>query len=333
MYSLFVMRVLLTGANGFVGSHILDELCERGIPTTIILRKTSSTRFIKHRFGEIKVLYGDLFDIDPIESAVKEATHIIHCAGLVRALKKEDFYKVNRDGTLNLVRAANRWGNQIKRFILISSLAAAGPSQPGSRRKETDQPAPVSEYGKSKLEAEIAVTTNCQSEFTILRPPGVYGPRDGEFFRLFSAINNHILPEIAARQELSLVYVKDLARVTVECLTAPAASKGIFFVASPEIVTSVNLARKIAEELKTWTIPLWMPVQALYPVCLAQEVISKLTKKPNVLSLDKYKELKAPAWTCDVSRLKTELGLECSTDLSSGISETVRWYKSEGWLK
>lgn len=330
------MRVLLTGASGFVGSHILDELCERGIPTTIIIRKTSSRRFIEHRLKDVKVVFADLNLNDDkentLEQATRDITHIIHCAGLVRALKKEDFYKVNVLGTSYLVQAANRLGNQIQKFVHISSLAAAGPSQPGNPRKETDEPQPVSEYGKSKLQAEVEIINSCRCEYTILRPPGIYGPRDSEFLRLFSAINNHILPKIGEKQELSLVYVKDLARVAVECLTTKAKQR-IFFVASSEIVTSAELARKIAAELKTWTIPLWLPVQALYPVCLAQEIISKITRKPNVLSLDKYKELKAPAWTCDVSRLKNELNLVCPTDLSTGISETIKWYKNQGWLK
>jgi nucleoside-diphosphate-sugar epimerase len=331
------MRVLLTGANGFVGSHILDELCERGIPTTILIRKTSARTFIEHRLKDVKVVFADLNygikDLETVCESVSDVTHIIHCAGLVRALNKEDFYRVNRDGTYNLIQLANRLSNQIQRFILISSLAAAGPSQPGKPRKVSDAPEPVSEYGKSKLEAEKQVINHCRSEYTILRPPGIYGPRDSEFLRLFSAINNHILPKIGEKQELSLVYVKDLARVAAECLTARAAARKTYFVASPEIVTSAELARRIASELKTWTIPLWLPVQALYPVCLAQQIVSKITKTPNVLSLDKYKELKAPAWTCDVSCLKNDLNLVCGTNLSAGVSETIRWYKNQGWLK
>ncbi|MCX7872070.1 MAG: NAD-dependent epimerase/dehydratase family protein [Verrucomicrobiae bacterium] len=327
------MRVLLTGANGFVGSHILDELCERGIPTTILLRKTSSTKFISRRLNQARIVCGTLENPQSVEDALDGITHVIHCAGLVRALNKEEFFRVNKGATRCLLDAVNKKQNCIKRFILVSSLAASGPSEPGRPRKEDDAPEPVSAYGMSKLAAEIEVISNCRTEYTILRPPGVYGPRDTEFLRLFKSIQSHLLPKIGSRQELSLVHVKDLAFVCVESMYRENASGKIFFVASPQITTSAALAKIIAEKLKTWTIPLYLPVQALFPVCFLQDIISKITKKPDVLSLDKYNELRASAWTCDVSKLKTELELICKTNLDEGIAQTIEWYKAEGWLK
>lgn len=328
------MQVLLTGANGFVGSHILDELCERGVQTSILLRSTSSTALIQHRLNQVKIIRGSLNDPDSLKNAVKTATHIIHCAGLVRALTPSDFFKANQEGTRNLVCAINEVGKDVKRLVLISSLAASGPSTAGVPRKEEDEPNPVSYYGKSKLAGEQEVIQNCQIEYCILRPPGVYGPRDGEFLRLFKAVKNHILPMFGGgKQELSLVYVKDLAYVCVEAAFSQKADRKIFFVAEPQTTTSGALARIIKEEMKTWTIPLYMPIQALYPVCLCQEFISKLTKKASVLDRQKYKELSAAGWACDVSRLKNELGLVCKTTLREGIRATLEWYKAEGWLK
>lgn len=327
------MKVLLTGANGFVGSHILDVLCSLKIPTAILLRQTSSRKLIEHRLTEVEVRLGSLDDISLLKSALKDVTHIIHCAGLVRAIHKEDFFKANRDGTHNLVMAANEHHTQLKRFLLISSLAAIGPSEPDKPKKEEDPPAPVSIYGESKLAAEKVVLQKLQVEFTILRPPGVYGERDGEFLRLFKAVKNHIFPEFSGgRQQLSLVYAKDLADVTVKTLLEPRAAGKIFFVAHPEITTSKNLAEVVAKTINTWTVPLCLPVAMLYPVCLAQEIISRITGKPDVLDTQKYREFKAPAWICDVSKLRNELGIECRTNLSDGIAQTYQWYKQQGWL-
>jgi len=329
------MRVLLTGANGFVGSHILDELCQRGIETSILIRSTSSTAFINHRLNQVNICKGSLNDPDSLKLALQNVTHVIHCAGLVRALKPADFFKANQEGTRNLVRAINEFGKEkIKRVVLISSLAATGPSTPDRLRNEDDPPSPITDYGKSKLAAEQEVIQNCKTEYTILRPPAVYGDRDGEFFRLFKAIENHILPVFGGgRQRLNLVYVKDLAYVAVETLLTPKAAGKIYFVAEPQTTTAKELAKTIKEQLNVWTVPLCLPIQALYPVCLVQEIISKLTNKPSVLNRQKYKELSAAAWTCDVSRLKNELGIICKTSLKEGVEKTIQWYKSEGWLK
>jgi len=328
------MRVLLTGANGFVGSHILDELCQRGIETAILLRSTSSTLLISQHLNQVEIIRGSLNDISSLRKAVEKITHIIHCAGLVRALNPTEFFKVNRDGTQNLVSAVNSAGKNVERFILFSSLAASGPSSQDQPRREEDEPSPISYYGESKLAGEKVVIGECKVNYTILRPPAVYGPRDGEFLRLFKAVKNHILPMFGGgKQPLSLVYVKDLASTAVETLFASKTTGKIYFVASPEFTTALGFAKTIKEVMNVWTVPLCLPVQGLYPVCLSQEIFSKITKKPTVLDRQKYKELSAPGWTCDVSKIKNELGLICKTSLKQGIEQTLQWYYSERWIK
>lgn len=328
------MRVLLTGANGFVGSHILDELCQRGIETAILLRSTSSTAMISQRLNQVEIVRGSLDDLSSLQKAVEKATHIIHCAGLVRALNPSEFFKVNCEGTKNLVSAVNSAGKNVERFVHFSSLAASGPSSPQQPRREEDEPSPISYYGESKLAGEKVVIGECKVNYTILRPPAVYGPRDGEFLRLFKAVKNHILPMFGGgKQPLSLVYVKDLASIAVETLFASAATGKIYFVASPEFTTALGIAETIKEVMNVWTVPLCLPVQGLYPVCLCQEIVSKITKKPSVLDRQKYKELSAPAWTCDVSKIRNELGLICKTSLKQGVEQTLQWYYSERWLK
>lgn len=326
------MKVLLTGASGFVGSHILDSLCARGIPTAVLLRPASNQRFIQAHLPQLDVRIGSISDPQSLGAALQDITHVIHCAGCVKALHISEFYTVNHMGARNVVEAVNRQPGRIQRLVHISSLAAGGPAVPDRPAREEDPPHPVSEYGRSKLAGEQEVR-NCESEHVILRPPAVYGPRDDAFLPLFKAIKAHILPRFGGgRLALSFIFVKDLAEIAVACLTHPAAGGKTFYVASPEITKAHALAEEIASQMKTWTLTVPLPTAALWPLCQLQEAISRLTGRPAVLSRQKYAELRAPGWVCDPARLRQELGLVCATRLKDGIADTLAWYRQQGWL-
>lgn len=327
------MKVLLTGASGFVGSHITDSLCARGIATAVLLRPTSNRRFIEPCLPRLEVRTGSITDRDSLRAALRDVTHVIHCAGCTKALRLAEFDEMNHLGTRLLVDAVNEPQGRIKRLVHISSLAAGGSAPLEKPAREDDPPKPLSVYGRSKLDGEQAIRSACQPEFVILRPPAVYGPRDDGFLALFKAVKRHILPRLGRRQQaLSLVFVKDLAEAAVTCLTHPAAVGKTFFVASPEVTTASALGGEIAAQMKTWTLPLPLPTAALWPVCVWQEVVSRLTAKPNILSRQKYAELRAPGWVCNPARLRQELGVVCATPLKSGITETLAWYRQHGWL-
>jgi nucleoside-diphosphate-sugar epimerase len=325
------MKVLLTGASGFVGSHILDSLMQRKVPTRLLLRKTSSDRFIGRHLSAVERCDGSIDHPESLPGAMRGITHVIHCAGLVKALSHRQFYEINQFGTRNLVTAANAQG--IDHFVHVSSLAAAGPGTPANPVRESDPPNPVSHYGRSKLAGEHEVANHCHCGFTILRPPAVYGPRDAEFLRLFKAVQSGFLPDLGCgRQALSLVFVEDLAAVTVACLTPAAAGGRVFFVAAPEVRTARDFGERVAQELGRRPLRIPVPVPLLWPVCWGQELISQLTRKANVLSGQKYAELRAPGWVCNASALKAELGLECTTTLDEGVPRTAMAYRQDGWL-
>ena len=323
------MKVLLTGASGFVGSHILEALRARQIETALLLRSASSTRFLESHLPQVEVRRGSITEPSSLPAALAGITHVIHCAGCTKAVRTEEFYTINQLGTRHLVEAANAL--PIRRLIHISSLAAAGPALPAQPAREQDPPAPVSEYGKSKLAGELEVRNGFRAEWVVLRPPAVYGPRDTEFLRLFKAVQRHIRPQ-PARQPLSLVYVRDLAQAIVACLDHPKAAGNIFYAASPEVVTARQMAEGIVALLGTWTLPLPLPPQMFWPLCQIQGLVSRLTGKANVLSPQKYAELRAPGWVCDPSRLGRELGLSCPTDLQAGLRLTWAWYRQNGDL-
>lgn len=324
------MKVLLTGANGFVGSHVLDLLRARDVPVAVLLRKTSNTRFIEGHLPHVDVHYGALTDPDGLRRAMAGATHVVHCAGKTKALRASEYYEANQRGTRNVVDAA---GDDVQRIVYVSSLAAAHPATADTPAREDDPPAPVSDYGRSKLAGEVELRENCRRQFTILRPSAVYGPRDADFLKLFRAVRHHVMPLIGGgRQQLSLIYVEDLAEAVVHCLCAPGAAGRVYNVASPEVVTSGELLREVARQMGTWTVPLRLPTCMIWPAALAREALSHLTGKPDILSRQKYRELRAPGWVCDTTRLREEVGFTAPTALAAGIAAALGWYRQAGHI-
>jgi len=327
------MKVLLTGATGFVGSHILDSLRARGLDVRVLLRQTSSRRFIEPHLSRIELCEGSIGDPANLAKAMDGVTHVIHCAGATRVKRDAEFYEINQHGTRNVVEAANGHAGKILRLIHISSLAASHPAPANAPAREDDTPVSVSEYGKSKLAAEKEVLDRCKVPFTILRPPAVYGPRDDGFFTLFQTVRRHLLPRFSGGiQSLSMIFAKDLAEGAVTCLTHPAAEGRTYFIAPLEAVTVHGFCREIARQLNTWTLPLWLPVPALWPICALTESACRLVGKPSLLNRQKYGELRAPGWVCDASRLRNEIGFVAATPPSEGIRQTVAWYREHGWL-
>lgn len=326
------MKVLLTGASGFVGSHILDALQARGVPTVLLLRSSSSRHWIAQHLSAVEVRLGSVTDPASLQPALEGVTQVVHCAGCIKALRAAEFFEVNQLGTRNLVEAINRQPS-VQRLVLVSSLAAVGPAGPEAPACETDRPHPVSPYGHSKLAAEQEVRDRCRVGYVILRPPAVYGPRDTQFLPLFKAARAHVRPRYrGGKQALSLVFAPDLARAVTECLVHPAAAGKTYFVASPEVVTAAQMAEVIAAHLGSWTVPVPVPTLALWLACAGAHWLAHLRRRPSLLSLWRYPELCAPGWVCSPERLRQELGLECSTPLQTGIAQTLAWYRQHGWL-
>lgn len=326
------MKVLLTGASGFVGSHILDQLRARGIPTAVLLRPDSNRRFIIGHMQFIEVCTGSISNPDSLADALKEVTHVIHCAGCTKARTSDEFYSVNQFGTRNVINAVNTRPDQIKRLLHISSLAVSGPATAAQPAREDGPLSPVSEYGRSKRAAELELQ-HCRVPFTIVRPPAVYGPRDQGFLPMFKAVNNHLRPIPSSSQALSLVFAPDLATAIVTCLDHPATQGRVYFAASPEVVTGREMAQEIARQMGHWTVPVPLPPALLLPLCVVHELWSHAVRKPMLLNLQKYAELRAPGWVCDASRLKAHTGYSCETGLKAGVAATLDWYQENGWIR
>lgn len=326
------MKVLLTGASGFVGSHILDCLLAQQLPTAVLLRPTSPRRFLAQHLPALEVRTGSLDQPPSLAEALPGITHVVHCAGATKVVRSNEFYTINHVGTRNLLDAVNKHGTQVERFLHISSLAVVGPATSAQPARELDPPRPISHYGHSKLAAELEVRTRCRPPATIVRPPAIYGPRDEGFFSLFKAIHRRVLPRPSATQSLSLVYGKDLARAVVTCLRDPRAAGKTYFVASPQIVTARQMADVIAAQFRHWTLPCPLPPALLWTACLFQGLLARVTRRASLLNLQKFHELRAPGWVCDSSLIQRELGVVCPTSLETGVAETLTWYRNEKWL-
>ncbi len=326
------MKILLTGATGFVGSHILDSLRGRGLATAVLVRPTSNQQFISAHLPHVELRLGSIGEPESLRKAMAGITHVIHCAGVTKAVRLDEFYDANQNGTRNVVSAVNAQAGRVQRIVYVSSQAAAGPGLRDKPAREEDPPQPLSDYGKSKLAGELEIKEHCRAEHVILRPPTVYGPRDVELLRLFWAVKRHLRPNLGSAKALSVVFVKDLAEAVVTCLTHAAAVGRTYFVAAREIATPRMVAVEVAAQMQAWTLPLPLPTALLGPLCLAQELVSRLTGKPDVLSLQKFAELRAPGWVCSPERLERETGCTCSTTLRQGIGETLSWYREQRWL-
>ena len=327
------MRVLLTGANGFVGSHILDRLVAHECQVAIMLRRTSDTRFIQGQLCRVEVRYGTLESVRSLRAAMEGASVVVHCAGKTKAVRRREYYAVNAEGAGNVVAACNASADTVSRLVLISSLAVSGPGTAERPAVEDASPRPVSVYGESKMLGERRVLQESRVPYTILRPAAVYGPRDRDLYLAFRAVSRGWMPLVAGgRAGLSLVYARDVAQAVVVCMERQEARGGIYHVAHPVPWTQRTFLAQIARELAVRPRRLRVPGAALYPVSLAQEVWARITGKPTVLNLQKIPEYTAPGWVCSTDRAARELGFMAQTDLEEGVRKTVDWYRSEGWL-
>jgi len=260
-------------------------------------------------------------------------THVVHCAGKTKAVRVRDYDEVNLQGTCQLLDALRRRRVPVEQLVHLSSLAASHPAGIDAPAREIDPSRPVSAYGASKLAAEREIQKRCPSPYVILRPSGVYGPGDADFLNLFKSVKHGLCPQFGGgRQPLNLVYVEDLAEVVVGVLDQDRASGEIFHVAHPAFIRAGELTRIIARAMHRRVRILNLPWSALGLVCGLGDVAARMTGRPGILSRERYRELRAPGWVCDSSKMRQRLGLECGTSLAQGIGATLAWYREHNWL-
>lgn len=328
------MNILITGSTGFIGSHILDELLNNKHNVKCLIRNNSNTRWLDNK--QVEIIKSDFINYDIIKDKLEDVEIVIHVAGIIAALNYQEFFKVNSEGTKILLESVAKYSKQFKKFIYISSQTVGGPAKDlNSPIRENDNPNPLTSYAKSKYQAEQFIVTNKLGvNYSILRPSAVFGERDPGIVQIFQMVKKGFAPMMGLdKKYLNLIYGKDLAIATVNCIDNPNSDNQIYYIAGEnkvswdflmdEIKIAVNNPK--ARKLK-------VPNPIVLTVGYINEKISQITNQPQIFNYDKAIDFTRKYWICDTNKARKEINLRTDADITDLLKRTANWYIENGWL-
>lgn len=328
------MKVLVTGATGFIGSHVADKLLEKGYEVRCIARKSSNLRWLENK--NIEIVSASLDDKATLEKAVEGVDYIYHIAGLTFARDYDEFLKGNRDATKNLLEVAHKVVPYLKRFLFVSSQTVAGPSKSLQVPKdETMECTPITSYGKSKKAAEDEVLKyKDKLPFTVVRAPAVYGPRDTAIFDIFKTVKAGIGTMVGFNDKyISLIHSDDLSRGIIQAAESENAIDQIYFISSEEFYNWKQLIDTIAQTMnKKFVLKIRLPHFVVLTVAAISEFFGKFSAKPPVFNYEKGIDFIQDYWICSTSKAVLEIGYKQMMSLEDGMKNTIDWYKNNKWL-
>jgi UDP-glucose 4-epimerase len=323
-------RALITGASGFIGKNLRDALLEAGADVVTIRRKSSPAG---DRGRSVVVEYDDVDGLAHLMMSEKP-DWVFHVAGATKGVTYEDFQRANVMPTKNLLTALTREHPGVKRFVLVSSLAAYGPSAPGRPHKESDSRRPIEHYGRSKLEAEQVLEAMADSiKWTIVRPSGVYGPGDVDYFNLFREVEKGRNVFFGNEERwFSAVYVEDCVRAIVDAaLSERTIGKGYFLCDGRPITWGEFQSAIVAasgKKVRTMRLPeMLVGVAATFG-----ELATKVDKKPRLFNKQKALMGAQDAWTCSHDAARDDFGYRPEVALAQGVERTLAWYRAQRWM-
>lgn len=325
------MKVLITGATGFLGSHLAEKLIQDGHQVRAVVRRSSKTDFLQKIGAELAP--ASLETGEGLGDAVKGVDAVVHGAAVVKARTAQEFQDVNAGGTRRVLDSVREHAPGIRRFVLISSLAAHGFGENGEPRPVDADPNPVTFYGHSKLAAERAVLeAKDDLPVTIIRPPAIYGPRDTEMFKFFQIVNTGVCTFLgSAENRLSLVYAPCCARAITTVLEKDHPSGRVYFVEDGRRYTQREFAEAVERALGKRAIKFSVPIGVVKVAALGGDLYSKLANKAVIFTSDKVNELREQQ-VCEGREIRDELGWQPEVQLDEGARRTVSWYREQGWL-
>lgn len=326
------MKALVTGATGFIGSHLVDALVRRGAQVRCLVRNKSHLGWVNN--STVEFVVGNCCERNSLKQAVKDVDYVFHLAGITAAVKEKTYFEVNALGAENLINACIESNARLRKFIYLSSQAAAGPSRSDAKKKESDPCEPVSPYGKSKLLGEqLALSHSHELPLLILRPCSVYGPRDKSFYTLFKCLSKGFLPCIADHdQHVSLCFVQDLVRAIQLSAETRTESGEIFFLSDGQDYRIEEIGDIFAQAMERRTLRLRLPKRMMFAIGFCAECFARISGKPSIMNRGKVEEMTRKNWLVDITKARTLLGFEPRISLARGAELAVAWYKKENWL-
>jgi nucleoside-diphosphate-sugar epimerase len=342
------MNVLVTGASGFLGSHVVERLSARGDRVRALVRRSSNRRHLE-RLPNVDLFEGTVEQIDRMREAVDGVDAVVHVAAVIKARTTDEFFAVNVGGTSNLVQAArtgggrgaaanggngSHGGRRLKRLVVVSSLEACGPSLDGAP-VPVDQEQPVTAYGRSKLAAEkVVLAAKDEIPVTILRPGAIYGPRDAEILEAFRSIKHGLLPLVDGGQAKGVwIYATDCADACIRAIDADVPSGSIYFV--DDGCGAIDQKQMLADAEralgKNAFVRANLPVPLLMTVARGLEVFGRVTNRPVMLTREKANML-LQNWICSSEQTYKDLDWRPKVSWNEGIGRTVDWYRQNNWL-
>jgi dihydroflavonol-4-reductase len=323
------MPVLVTGASGFIGGHLVRRLCRDGERVRCLVRASSSRAWLDG--FPIEWHEADLAGVGDLRAALDGVDVVYHLAGVIRADDEATYLRVNRDGTVRLAAACAEVAPRA-RFVLLSSLAAAGPGA-DDRPVDEDSPCrPVTAYGRSKRAGEEAVGSIPGLSWTIVRPPAVYGPRERDIFTWFRMAARGWVPVLAHGGRLSLVHVEDLVEGILRAARSARAEGRVYFIAGDGTFSWDELADALSaafgRRLRRVRVPPWF----LRAAGRCGDLLGTLARRRLVINSEKASEILQKNWTCTSRRANEELGFAPRWNLADGFRDTLEWYRRAGWL-
>ena len=331
------MKILITGASGFIGSFIVEEALRQGFETWAAVRRSSSREYLQDEC--IHFIELNLSSKEQLVEQLRgqEFDYVVHAAGVTKCLNKQDFRRINTEGTKNLVDALLEVKMPLKRLVFVSSLSVFGAireQQPYEEIRESDTPQPNTEYGRSKLAAEQYLDSiGTRIPYIILRPTGVYGPKEKDYYIMAKSIKQHSDFAVGYRQQdITFVYVEDVVQAIFLALEKGENGRK-YFLSDGQVYQSATFSKLIHEALgRPWWIRLTVPEWVLRIVTFCGEYTGRLTGKVTALNNDKYNILRQRNWRCDIEPARKELGYEPKVMLEEGVKRTIKWYQEHGWL-
>jgi dihydroflavonol-4-reductase len=324
-----IRTCFVTGGTGFIGSHLVDHLVQRGCDVRCLVRDRSRLRWLQGK--PVTIVEGGLGSRSVIQEAASGTDAVFHLAGATAAGSREAYRKINTEGCRSVATASLSARYPPEVFIYMSSLAAIGPGRFDEIVAENRVPHPVTDYGRSKLEGERVLSEMGPLPLVVVRPTAVYGPRDKEIFPLFRLASKGVFPVFNTESRISLIHVEDLIRGVIS-----AAEKGrvgeTYFLTHPTPVEASSLPQLFGSALGRRVRTIRVPGPVLNAAAALSETWGRVSGKMPIFNRDKVKELTAAGWICDWEKAEREIAFRAEVNLADGLLETARWYREQKWF-